>query len=119
MLTRDQERQIEARHLAQDLALEGADEDAIRGALSEGQFGDCLDDGEITHIISENAVVEHIELKQGNKSSHHVLRACGVAVMLAGGVVWYFCGFDIIPLGAIVFGFVLAWAPDKAFLDIF
>ena len=119
MLTHEQERQIEAKHLAQDLALEGADAKAIRGALSEGQFGGCLDDAEIEHILSENAVVEHFELAQGNKSSHYVIRFFGVTVMLAGGVVWYFWGFDVIPLGAIVLGFLLAWVPDKAFSDVF
>ena len=118
MAQQEQERQIDARHLAQDLALAGADAIVIREALGERQLDDCLDDQAITNILSENAVVEEIEVEQGKKSRHYVLRSFGAAVMLAGCAVWYIFGFDIIPLGGIVFGALLAWAPQLAFFDM-
>ena len=121
MLTseQEQERQIDARHLAQDLALEGADAGAIRQALGDRKFGDCLDDEAISRILSDYRVVEEIEVKVAKKSRHYFFRSCGVAVMLAGCAVWYIFGFDFIPLAGIVFGALLAWAPEMAFFDIF
>lgn len=119
MVERERERQIDARHLAQDLALEGADDRAIRRALRERQLDDCLNDEEIAHIVSEYAVVEDFEFTQENRSPHYLVRSFGVAVMLGGCVVWYLFGFDFIPVGAIVFGLLLALAPDKAFSDVF
>ena len=119
MTPHEQERQIDARHLAQDLAVAGADAVVIRQALRERQLDDCLEDRDITHILSEYAVVEDIESRQGNTSRHYVIRACGVTVALAACVVWYIWGFDVVPFGGIVFGSLLAWAPHLAHFDIF
>jgi hypothetical protein len=119
MLTREQEHQVDAEHLAQDMALQGADASAIREALRDRQLGDFLNDAAISHILGEYDVVEEIEVQVGKKSRHYFFRSCGVAVMLAGCTVWYIFGFDIIPLAGIVFGALLAMAPEMAFFDIF
>ncbi len=115
----EHERQTDAKQLAQDLALAGADAIVIREALRERQLDDCLDDQAITHILSEYAVVEQIEAREGSTLLHYFIRAGGVAVALASCVVWYIWGFDVVPFGGIVFGSLLAWAPHLANFEIF
>ena len=119
MAPHELERQTDARHLAQDLAAAGADAIVIRETLCERHLSDCLDDPAITHILSEYAVVEEIEARNGSTLLQNIVRAGGVVVALASCVVWYIWGFDVVPFGGIVFGSLLAWAPHLANFEIF
>jgi len=119
MAPHTQERQADARHLAQDLARVGADATVIREALRDRKLDDCLDDQAVMHILSECAVVEELEAKEGSTWLQNLIRIGGISVALASCVVWYVWGFDIVPFGGIVFGTLLAWAPHLANLDIF
>ncbi len=132
MLETKDERRLEARHLAQDLALRGLDaEDIFEGLFDAGLHREISDD-EIDGIIREVAVADRFKSGHGPILNpvfrafggvvgvwNLVLRIFGAVVLVGGGVVWYFFGFDMVPLIAIIVGLLLFLAPGRAFSDIF